>query len=217
MLKGTTLILAAGMPRSGSTWLYNAVRLLIENTPSMANQFSCGWIGDWEKIPKRKFMLIKVHEYNQQLVDDSSFVLYSYRDLRDAMASAYRKFGLEPSMEVADRFLDDDRMWTEVSSYVMHYETMLHAKEEIIKRLISVLKLNDSDPTKIITDIQLLHYDSPGEKDINHNMTNLFHKRHATTDGSHGLWKTMLDPKLVKQIEEKHKDWFVRYGYTIGE
>lgn len=216
MTKDKTLILVTGMPRSGSTWLYNAARILIENTPSMANQFGCGWIGDWEKLPKKKIMLIKTHDYDHELVGYSRYILYSYRDLRDAMASAYRKFELVPSMEVADRFIDDDRRWIEVSSYAMHYETMLHNKEEIIKKLISVLKLSDTDPAKVIADIQLLHYGSTGEKNIDHNMTNLFHENHATTDGSHGLWKTSLDSNLVKEIEEKHKDWFLKNGYTIG-
>ena len=43
-----------GMRRSASTWLYNAARLLLSSSPSILQQFSCGWIGDWKKIPKKR-------------------------------------------------------------------------------------------------------------------------------------------------------------------
>ena len=77
------LILSAGMPRSGSTWLYNAVRLLINSSFGLKNNFSCGWIGDWNDIPKKDVMLIKIHDFDEQIVnnhiDSTDIIVYTYK------------------------------------------------------------------------------------------------------------------------------------------
>ena len=94
MLNDSALILAAGMQRSASAWLYNAARLLLTSSPSVAEQFSCGWIGDWEQIPKKNYMLIKVHDFNKSLAGQSKCILYSFRDIRDVIASGIKKIWL---------------------------------------------------------------------------------------------------------------------------
>src|SRR5210317_631864 len=106
MLNDSALILAAGMQRSASTWLYNAARLVLTSSPSVAEKFSCGWIGDWQQIPKQNYMLIKIHEFNKSLADQSKYILYSFRDIRDVIASGMRKFGWIPSLEVADNLIN---------------------------------------------------------------------------------------------------------------
>jgi hypothetical protein len=44
------IIFSAGMQRSGSTWLYNAARLLLTNSPLTREITSYGWIGDLPTI-----------------------------------------------------------------------------------------------------------------------------------------------------------------------
>ena len=95
------IILSAGMPRSGSTWLYNAARLLLISSSSVGNNLSSGWIEDLGTLSKKEVMLIKIHDLPKFLSKKSQIILYSYRDLRDALASSKRKFGNEPSMDKA--------------------------------------------------------------------------------------------------------------------
>ena len=98
------------MPRSGSTWLYNAARLLLRRAPQGGADLSGGWIGDWRRLPKRRRLLLKVHEFDPFLAKKARLVLYSYRDLRDALASCRRKFDIEPSLEATiQRALQRDR------------------------------------------------------------------------------------------------------------
>ena len=52
------IILSAGMPRSGSTWLFNAARLLLRAN----GEPSSGWIGDWSSLPRKPVLLLKVSE-----------------------------------------------------------------------------------------------------------------------------------------------------------
>lgn len=210
------LILAAGMPRSASTWLYNAVRLLISRLPGMDQQFSCGWIGDWRQIPRRRIMLIKVHDYHKQLVEQASCILYSYRDVRDAIASSLRKFGQPPTLEVADEYLSQYEKWTGVADFVMRYETMLEDRTGMVMQIARQLGIADTDPDGITAAIAELGYRSEGPRNRHYHTTNLFHAGHIT-DGRHGSWKGVLDEPLVRAIEERHKAWFEKCGYTIQQ
>lgn len=211
---GSVLVLAAGMPRSASTWLYNAVRLLITSSPSMSRQFSCGWIGDWRKLPKRRYMLLKIHGYNETLVNQSESIVYSYRDIRDVMASRLRKFGRAPSIEFADSLIRQYEQWMGVAEIVMRYESMLIDKESIINQLARLLDLQDIDSETLLERMRHLSYESPGSKSAVYHSTNLYHKGHIT-DGRPGSWKGILDVDFVKQVEERHLKWFEQCGYPL--
>jgi len=214
MFSDSALIIAAGMPRSASTWLYNAARLLLSSSPSISQQFSCGWIGDWENIPKKKYMLIKVHRYNESLVDQSKCILYSYRDIRDALASSFRKFGQVPSIEAADALVSQYEKWMNVANVVMRYESMLDDKESIITQLVHLFGMQNIDPARIVENIERISYQSQGSKNATYHNVNLYHRGHMT-DGRHGSWKGLIDSNLLKQIEEKHQEWFEKCGYRI--
>jgi len=214
MLNDSALILAAGMQRSASTWLYNAARLLLTSSPSVAEQFSCGWIGDWEQIPKKNYMLIKVHDFNKSLVDHSKYILYSFRDIRDVIASGIRKFGWVPSEKVADNLIIQHERWMKEADLVMRYETMLHNKESIINDLARLFDIKNVDPAGIANSIEELNYQSQGDKNDMYHKTNLYHSGHIT-DGRHGSWKGLIDTALIQKIEEKHQEWFIKNNYTV--
>jgi hypothetical protein len=210
----SALILATGMRRSASTWLYNAARLLLCSSPAVSQSFNCGWIGDWNNLQKKKFMLIKAHDYDQRLVDDSNFILYSYRDLRDAIASGFRKFGWAPTIEVADEMVRQHELWMDSADFVMRYESMLLEKEDTVTRLARALDIHDVEPAGIVRTIEELNYLNQGTKNDLYHYTNLYHRGHIT-DGRHGSWKNVLDENYVKAITEKHRGWFEKHGYSL--
>lgn len=210
----SAFITAAGMPRSASTWLYNVARLLLCSSPSIAKSFSCGWIKDLGNIPGKKYMLIKVHAYNQNLVDQSKCIIYSYRDIRDSLASLYRKFGQIPSIKAADALVVQHQRWMNVADFVMCYESMLEDKVTVIKQLAKLFGMENIDPDQIIKSIEQMSYQSEGSKNANYHNVNMYHIGHVT-DGRHGSWKGVLDDDLLKQIEEKHRGWFDKLGYSI--
>ena len=215
MLGDSALILAAGMQRSASTWLYNVARLIVCSSPAVAQQFSCGWVGDLKDIPEKRYMLIKVHGYNERLVELSRFILYSYRDIRDVIASLARKFDWVPSMQLADGLVEQHEKWTRVAQFVMKYESMLNDKEVIVLRLARMLGFDDVDPVEIIRQTEELGYHSPGPKNGACHAINLYHPGHMT-DGRHGSWKSVIEPGLVRAIEDRHREWFERHGYPLG-
>ena len=80
------VILIAGMPRSGSTWQFNAARLILNRKhPAI---FS-GWCADYDPATKEPVHLVKVHT-PEQVRFDYSLVLTTKRDLLECIGSSKR-------------------------------------------------------------------------------------------------------------------------------
>lgn len=208
------LVLSAGMIRSASTWLYNVLRLILLSEPTVAGDFSCGWIGDLQKIPLKRHMLVKVHAYNQKLVDQARLVFYSYRDIRDALASNARKFGAKPSINLADNLISQHNKWVHVADFSMKYEEMLKDKKNLVSGIAAMLKIAVSDPEMVCRQIDEMSYESEGEKNDAYHQTNLFHRGHMT-DGRYRSWKGVIDKELEKAIVDRHLEWFEKNNYPI--
>jgi hypothetical protein len=212
------IILSAGMQRSGSTWLYNAARLLLTNSPLTRDITSYGWIGDLPTIPRKRIMLIKIHAFDDRImnIDARKIILYSYRDIRDVLASSKRIWNQEPSVDLAAHLINNDLLWRRCADFIMRYESMICDQHAMLKELASFLKINKVETYEIISQIGQLNYDNTGRKNQTYHMENLLHKGHIT-DGRHGSWKGILDLNLVKQIENKYRDWFIQNNYPLSE
>lgn len=202
------IILSAGMPRSGSTWLFNAARLLLQShdTPSS------GWIGDWATLPRRPLMLVKIHEHDPFLARHAHGILYSYRDIRDALASGKRKFGIEPTLELARHWLASDRRWRAQATFTLRYESMLTDPESTVRALARSLRLAPDDAKFILPQLHQVDYQPDRARPGSYDRETLLHPGHIT-DGRHGSWRGWLSPALVRQIEDECHDWLVENGY----
>jgi hypothetical protein len=206
----TRIVLSAGMPRSGSTWLYNAARLLL----SSRDEPSCGWIDDWARLPVGRVMLIKVHAFDPFLARGAGIILYSYRDVRDALASSKRCFGVEPSVELARQWLDADRQWRARADFVMRYESMLADPRSVVGELARVVNISPIDPDEILEqlaqlDCRVAHTGAGG-----YDVETLLHPGHIT-DGRHGSWDGWLSPALLREIEDECADWLTANEYAV--
>ena len=142
-------------------------------------------------------------------------ILYSYRDLRDVLASIKRIWNHEPSMELADRLIHNDCQWRKHAHFIMRYESMIEDREGTLLKLSNFIGINDnSDIHEIMAKIYALKYEDPGDKKPLYHMENLLYKGHIT-DGRHGSWKGLLDKKLLDQIERKYREWFIQNNYPI--
>jgi hypothetical protein len=133
------LVLAAGMPRSGSTWLYIAVRLLACENAAAPIDVACGWVDDIEKLPDAPVCIVKLHDFEAQLASRANCVVYSYRDVRDAVASMARKSQTELTAELARHVIHQHECWLSVASYVLRYEDMVLDQQAELRRLQAVL------------------------------------------------------------------------------
>ena len=205
-------IVSAGMPRSGSTWLYNAIRLIAIENNIFGDSTPCGWCEDVDS--NESSWLIKIHTFDSLLSRNSDFIFYSYRDLRDALASNLRKFSTPIDISLVDTFIEWDNKWRKVADYSMKYEDMLKNPEQEIKNIGKLLGYSGNAHV-IIDAIKKLNYDSNGSRNETYNEKNLFHKNHIT-DGRIGSWKGQIEPELLIEIEDRYKDWFLNNGYNLN-
>jgi hypothetical protein len=210
----STIILSAGMPRSGSTWLFNAARLLLR--AAGVPELSSGWIGDWSSLPKAERLLLKVHDYDGHLARHAPIILYSYRDIRDALASSQRKFGTEPTLALARRWLRSDERWRAKAGVVLRYESMLEDSLQSLCNLAEALAVPHVDLDEVCAQLRHLERQSATDDPDSYNRETLLHPGHVT-DGRHGTWAQWLSPELVGQLEREFADWFRANGYPCGQ
>lgn len=208
--KVKNLYLSGGMPRSASTWLFNAIRLTLLSSPSITKNLSSGWIHD--NVLPNAYTLLKTHSFNKPLIDQAKLVAYSFRDVRDAVSSAKRKFGREPTVEWCTKWIKLHEHWIKKAHIIMRYEDMLVNKRPFVEQIINHLGIA-ANPDDIIEQTLQLYKDQKTVKGI-HNKITLYHPNHIT-DGKHGTWKRTLDPSLIKAIETKHKEWFKQNNYPL--
>ncbi len=120
------LILSAGISRSGSTWLYNAARLLLSHDG--AAKVAGAWIEDYDADDPAPVHLVKLHDPDAMLAEKADLVLTGRRDLRDIAASIQRMKWVD-SEEALLAFLDavvaQHDFWSPRAQYEMVYEAMI--------------------------------------------------------------------------------------------
>ena len=214
MIQKPALIVSAGMPRSASTWLYNVARLILESDPEIKKDLTSGWIEDLKRIPSTPIILVKTHEYVPDLAEKAQFILYSYRDIRDVIASLYRKFNVSPTVEGAAANIAQYEKWRMCADFVMKYEDMKRSPESVVKNLAEKLGYPNINPSFIISKLNEMSYETEGKKNSAYHLSNLYHKGHIT-DGRHGSWESTLDQGLIEQLELNFRDWLETNGYPL--
>ncbi len=207
------LILTASMPRSASTWMYNVTRILLEQ--QHPNQVSAGWVADYKTLEKKPVHLIKIHRFDKYWAHRADVVLYSYRDVRDAFASAIRKFDIKPKMQFCEQWIEDDIAWKNKANCVMRYEDFVENQENEIRKIANTLEVENYSVENILQQIADLK-STVLSKEKQHDTQSLFHENHATTKGGHGNWSNEINGELLQQIENEFEDWFKNNDYMIN-
>jgi hypothetical protein len=209
------IYVCAGMYRSGSTWLYNAVRLILAHagTPELA----AGWITEKERLLRAANAVIKIHAFDAELVARPAIVLTSHRDLRDVAASLARKFGREFSLAPLRETVASHAQWARVAALDLRYEDLLADKKGPLERVAAALRLPDAALAALPFDA--IAREVEGEKfeegratALRYDAVNLLHDGHVT-DGRHGSWQTTLAPVAVAAIEREFRPWLAARGY----
>lgn len=201
-------ILANGMLRSGSTWLYNVTRLILETKVKPKN-LTCGWFLDIDQYTDTN--LLKVHGRNEELLERADVILYSYRDIRDVLASLHRKWKREPTMEEAEGLVNDCNFFEPRANYVMRYENMIVDPETEVAKIADALQI-DIKVKKILKQLgKIKEQPTPGKP---YNTTNLYHRNHVT-DGRHMSFHEHLTGEFVAEVEDRFGQWLKNHGYPL--
>lgn len=132
-------ILVCGMPRSMTTWAFNAIRELVR-----APEARLLWIEpaspDEAVFAQSAGMVIgKCHHFSPALAEAADIVVYSYRDLRTAAVSAYRKFGATGSREQLETWIAVERLWLLHADLVIRYEDVEADPRAGLRRIADLL------------------------------------------------------------------------------
>ena len=202
------LFISGGMPRSGSTLLFNIIRILLEEKYN--GKVGSGWLGQLDKIPDSGVYLVKGHTLDPLKMKRASLIFYSYRDLRDALVSRKKKFGREPSLKVVQNWIQQFRLAQKYSNLMLKYELMMADPSVTINQVAKLLEMEvDTDRIQA----QLPSTTSRSEN-TEFDPVTLLHKDHVT--GTKALdWKSEIPSNLVEDIYKEFKWWFIENDYEI--
>jgi len=209
------IYVCAGMCRSGSTWLYNAVRLILAH----AGIAGCkaGWISERESLLKNENAVIKIHAFDAELASPANVILTSHRDLRDVAASLRRKFKTPFSVEDMRGTVETHERWSALANYELHYENLLGDKMGELLRLARSLRLPDENYERlrfdaILRELEGEEFCEARSTPQRYDAVNLLHDGHIT-DGRHGSWDGVLARREIAQIEREFRPWLEARGY----
>ncbi|XOV89480.1 MAG: sulfotransferase domain-containing protein [Pseudomonadota bacterium] len=202
-------IVIAGMRHSGSTALFNILRLALEQS---AIAFESGYSErEWVLGPRtRPVRLIKTHELRDDLLPTETLIITSVRDLRDAVASGVRrkfdmceKLGGAVAYAKYNRSLDE--LWADRSDYVFRYEEFMRDPYHAIRQLLDFVGLEDVDISRVQE--QVLHLPTD-----NYNTT-LLSNTHITDPERTLNYTDTLTENEIRQITSQNLTWLLKYDY----
>lgn len=200
------LILVAGMPRTGSTWLYNVVRFAYLGT---GRTVYGGGVDDYDPSIKADVHVVKLHDFHADLLMASSIVLSSIRDLRDIAASMVRKGWVRNNPKELRAYLQTAidtqyRPWVPHSALEVQYSQIVHAPESVVATVLLTLGVF-SDPCEIVSDVaKISRVVTP-----HMNPSSMFWPGHIT-DGGVGTYGKTLSKSSIRSVEALARK--VRWG-----
>ena len=199
------VIVCAGMHRSGSTWLYNAVRLIIAS--SRVPVYAC-WVNKYKPDDGRKIHVVKTHLFYPKIREAADCIFTTRRDLRDVAASAVRK-GICRStpMDVLaylTRIIDEDYIpWMQSSDFEVPYEDMIRDEPHFIEVLAAFMGFS-VDGGEIKAEIDALDPDDPEA---------LLSPGHITRREP-GTFAETLGLPAIRAVETAFQGWQEQRGYS---
>jgi len=166
------LIVCAGRSRSGSTLMYNLVRLTLEESFGIDNVYAITH-KHYDKNNNKKCNVVKIHGHNNYLFKNATHVFSCERNLEDQKLSIlkFRKIikNQELSEDELEKFIEYDlsryERWKNHINFLttFKFEDLVNNKKIIISEIISLLDLKfDYDADNIINKLNVLKLPKKG-------------------------------------------------------
>ena len=212
MVQQRKLVVCAGGRRSGSTWLFNALKfiLLFKGHDVYAHFFN----RYYNPENNQPYHLLKIHKFEEKVLRPSDFVFTIHRDLRDVAASLVRrKLIKNDQREIIDELKKimkrELKLWCENATLDLKYEDVIEDKPKYIQILAQTMEMpiELKDAAEIHKKVERLPIPEKRYSRITH-----LHPNHIT-DGTWGSYKKTLSKEAVKKIEEEFQEWLTTHGY----
>jgi len=141
-------IIVAGIYRSGTTALYNIVRLICESEGDTWSEFLNDEIKP-EELPELDFQILKAHKYHDKrtpaFIDEHTIVLTTFRENRDILASIYRAKeqmkDFRGQQHDIPKYNEWQQHWNIHSVYQVHFNKLIQNPKRIIRDIARLLKI----------------------------------------------------------------------------
>ena len=204
-------VVSAGIPRSGSTWLFNAVRLLLK---SQNCDVYAAWIDEFDYEITADACVVKVHVPDTRLASTADMILCSHRDLRDVVSSL-RSMGwtdLQQMVATARNVREMHEFWSPRSALDLAYEDIKTRPSDALSALADALDIQLSEPQKRLI-VSSMPSHAASRDQLGYDPVSLLHPGHIT-DGRPGRWKEQLPSAVANEIWADHSDWLALRGYS---
>ena len=177
-------ILITGMYRSGSTWQFNAVRLLLEEL-TLESINAC-FISDYKPDPLTSVELIKLHKFDQELAESADLVIHSIRDI-DEVRKSMERVGMVITEDRMIEHLEDSEKWEKIANHCS-YEiasnkiARIHCFETIeylINKHIVPITYDGAELKRIFDMVEAIKAPESGNWD-NYDKVTLLHPNHIS-------------------------------------
>ena len=217
-------ILICGMPRSMTTWIFNVVSEILTDY-----ELKTMWIAAGDQESENAFStsdgicLAKCHHFSKSLAESADLIIYSYRDIRTAAVSCYRKFNLSYSHDEITSWLDAQKQWVKYADIAIQYENVDNNKENVLVEIRNAIKnknphirLHD-DNGSILQEIEK-KFESKQESDgVTYSPDNMVLPKHRTFQPDPESLIGM-DKQIYQQVQAGFLPWLHQYGYiTMDE
>lgn len=214
MADAPPVVVIAGMRHSGSTALFNTVRL---GFAAMGSEPLVGYseIGDIVLRANHSVRptIVKTHEMRDDVRQIASIILTTRRDLRDTVASASRRnFGLMKRLGSPLEYAKYNRMlheiWAPLSDYQFIYERYMSNPVEVTSEVFGRLGIDTRFAAQVTQQVSALPVDDY--------QTTLLTPTHITDPERKLSYVDSLDPPAVHAIEREHEAWLITNGYLAS-
>lgn len=217
------------MHRSGSTLQYQIASAICEGRLSL-DRLEPHWKNG---VPTgsalhAKTSIIKVHRparaLERKLDPEAVRYLYSYRDLRDVVASLIErgsKLRAVAARQVVQKELSAYRAFTaRRHTLVTRYEEFVQDVPSLISKIEHFLgvHLTDEERSSIAEDLELDRQRKRVESLMKKSDSKILNRETLLTrdhigDARVGKWQEILTPALARAVTEEGRDWLEEHGY----
>lgn len=213
-------IVCAGMPRSGSTWLYNAARLLLR---AAGHSVYGEWIYDYDPEHGCTHEVLKIHHHDETLAATADRVLTSRRDPRDVVASLLKRgwtTGGADALHQISWYVIWHTKWHKVSNLEVVYHELMADQRRALEQVATALQL-DLDQARldvVLAQLEDVRRAAAGAERATRDQdpATLLHPKHIM-DGRTGYYAEVVEHETVQEIERRLGTWLRTFGYLPAE
>lgn len=205
-LKARPFVVSAGMPRSGSTLLFNMLREIME--ARWGTDLRSCWQAELASIASGRAYLVKTHLLYGFYRWRANHSFYSYRDIRTAAVSRIKKKRQVLDIHFFRKHIAQYELAKRHCNLCFSYEDLTESKDATVAQLASKLGIA-VEPEKILSRLDALTLPEEG---VRYCQRTLLHPNHITNTGAEE-WREVLPASLQREIHEEFGWWFKECGY----